>query len=232
MNVLIVIPAFNEGQSIKKTITDLKKKCSYDFIVVNDGSSDNTEEICIENKYPLLNLPVNLGLSGAFTAGMKFAYRNGYDAVLQFDGDGQHLPEYIDNLVSRMAETKADIVIGSRFVKEKKPFSTRMVGSALITFLIKLTTGKKIKDPTSGMRLWNRTMISEFAHEINITPEPDTVSYLITRGAKVEEIQVKMQERLAGESYLNFTRSIMYMSRMLISILLVQPFRGKKKLLH
>ena len=167
---------------------------------------------------------MNLGLAGAFQAGMKYAYLKDYDCAVQFDADGQHLAEYIDDLISEM-KTGMDIVIGSRFVTEKKPWNARMLGSRVISAAIRLTTGKRIKDPTSGMRLYNRSMIREFALNLNFGPEPDTVSHLVKRGARVSEVQVQMQERMEGESYLTFARSVTYMLRMTISILIIQNFR-------
>lgn len=225
MKSLIIIPAFNEEMNIEKVVKNLRENCpNHDYIVVNDGSSDHTADICRKNGFPLLNLPVNLGLAGAFQAGMKYAYIKDYDCAVQFDADGQHLAEYIDDLIEEMTTGK-DIVIGSRFVTEKKPWSARMLGSRVISAAIFLTTGRRIKDPTSGMRLYNRSMIREFALNLNFGPEPDTVSHLVKRGAKVSEVQVQMQERLEGESYLNFAKSITYMLRMTISILIIQNFR-------
>lgn len=228
MKLLIIIPAYNEQENIERVVENLKNNFSqYDYIVVNDGSADRTAEICTKNGYHLLNLPINLGLAGAVQAGMKYAYRHGYDAALQFDADGQHRPEFIQPMLDKLAEGY-DIVIGSRFVTEKKPRSLRMLGSTLITFAIQVTTHVKIKDPTSGMRVYNRTMIQQFATQLNHAPEPDTISYLLARNAKVAEVQVIMDERTAGVSYLNWTRSMGYMLRMGISILLMQWFRGKR----
>lgn len=228
MKLLIVIPAYNEAENIEKVVENLIKNYSqYDYIVVNDGSKDDTAKICKKNGYNLLNLPVNLGLAGGFQTGIKYAYEHEYDAVLQFDGDGQHRPEYIDSMVKMMQIKNADIVIGSRFIEEKKRFTLRMLGSNLIQLAIKLTTGRTIKDPTSGMRLLNKDMLKEFAYTMNYGPEPDTISYLIHHGAKVEEVQVKMDERTAGESYLNLKRSILYMIRMCASIIFIQAFRKR-----
>ena len=227
-DLLIVIPAYNESESIKGVVDSLKKNYSeYDYIVVNDGSKDNTADICLESGYALLNMPNNLGLSGAVQAGMRYAYRYGYNAVLQFDGDGQHRPEYIKKMLSVIKNDEADIVIGSRFVEEKKPHTMRMMGNNLISALIHLTTGKKINDPTSGMRIYGRRVITEFARNINYGPEPDTISYLIRNGIRVKEIQVTMDERTAGQSYLNFSRSIKYMVLQCFSILFIQAFRRR-----
>lgn len=227
MKLLIIIPAYNEEASILSTVTNLQKKCpQFDYLVVNDGSADATASICRENHFRLLDLPVNLGLSGAVQAGMKYAYRNGYDAAVQFDADGQHCPEYLERMLEKLQEGN-DIVIGSRFVEKPKPRSMRMLGSALIAFAIRITTGRWLADPTSGMRMYNRAMICMFATQINIEPEPDTIAYLIQSGAKVAEVQVEMRERMAGESYLSPVRSAAYMLQMGVSIIMFQKFRRK-----
>lgn len=225
MKTLLIIPAYNEEESLKATIDSLSG-LDVDIIIVNDGSKDSTVQVCRENCYPFLDLSTNLGLAGAFQAGMKYAYRHNYDCAIQFDADGQHLPEYIEPLIEAIKEN--DIAIGSRFVNEKKPRSMRMLGSNLISAAIRLTTGEKLTDPTSGMRAFNKRMIKQLALGLNFGTEPDTVSYLIKRAdAKVVEVPVKMAERFAGESYLNPWTSVMYMLRMTISILFIQLIRKR-----
>ena len=229
MKCLLVIPAYNEQDSIVRVIENLKNNFpQYDYVIVNDGSADSTPEICRAKGYELIDLPVNLGLAGAFQTGLKYAYQKGYDYAIQFDADGQHLPEYIEAMLEKMQEGY-DIVIGSRFVSEKKPKSLRMLGSNMISMAMRLTTGRKVNDPTSGMRMFNKKMIAEFALNMNYGPEPDTVSYLLKQGATIAEVQVQMEERIAGASYLTMGRSMMYMMRMLISILLIQNFRKRQK---
>ena len=231
MKLLIIIPAYNEEENIEKVVNNLIDNYSqYDYVVVNDGSRDMTGMICKQNKYNLLDLPINLGLAGGIQAGFKYACQCGYDYALQFDGDGQHQPQYIDRMLKQMEREKADIVIGSRFVEQKKPKSLRMIGSNLLQKIICITTRKNITDPTSGMRLFNKKMIQKFAYTMNYGPEPDTISYLIRCGAKVEEVQVVMKEREAGESYLNLKRSIQYMLYMCMSIVFIQAFRKKEKI--
>lgn len=223
--VLLVIPAYNEEKNIERVVERLIREFpELDYIVVNDGSRDHTAEICRERGYRLLDLPVNLGLAGCFQAGMKYAAKKGYRYAIQFDGDGQHRPEYIRSMKEKM-DQGYDIVIGSRFVTEKKDWSMRMIGSRLIGLAIRLTTGTKLADPTSGMRLLNEKMIQEFAGNINFGPEPDTVSHLIRRGARVTEVQVTIDERTEGESYLKPLTAAWYMARMLLSILVIQGFR-------
>lgn len=229
MKCLVIVPAYNEEESIVRVIENLKKHyAAYDYVVINDGSSDNTAELCRKMGYELIDLPVNLGLAGAFQTGLKYAYRKGYDYAIQFDADGQHRPEFIEAMLDKIQEGY-DIVIGSRFVTEKKPHSMRMLGSNLISLATRITTGRKVKDPTSGMRMFNKKMIAEFALNLNYGPEPDTISYLLKQGATIAEVQVEMDERAAGGSYLNLSRSVMYMLRMLMSILFIQNFRKRRE---
>ncbi len=228
MKVLIVVPAYNEALNIEKTIKDIKENSCYDYIIVNDCSTDNTEEICINNKYNYLSLPVNYGLSSAIQMGMKYAKKYNYDTVIQFDGDGQHSAKYLEDIVKKMENDNCDIVIGSRFVNKKKPKSIRMFGSNIIEFIIRLTTGKKIKDPTSGMRGYNKKAIDEFINNPSLTPEPDTLVYFYKKGLKIEEVQVEMKEREFGESYLNTLKSIEYMFNMVFSILFIRNFSRKR----
>lgn len=226
MRALAIIPAYNEEESIVPTMEEfLDTDTGCDYVIINDGSSDETESICRQHGYNVVSHPTNLGLTAGFQTGVKYALANDYDAVIQFDSDGQHVPSYIRSMVEKMERDGADIVIGSRFVKRKKSFSARMIGSRLITASIKLTTGKTITDPTSGMRLFNRAMMEEFAKRFDFGPEPDSVAYLMRKGAKVSEVQVRMRDRTAGESYLNFARSISYMARVVTSILIAQWVR-------
>ena len=226
-DILLVIPSYNEEKNIETVVDELIRNFpGLDYIVVNDGSTDKTAAICRKKGYHFLYLPVNLGLAGCFQAGMKYAYEKGYQYAIQFDGDGQHRPEYIQKMREKMDEGY-DIVIGSRFIDAPKDFSMRMIGSRMIAAAIRMTTGTRVSDPTSGMRMFNRQMIQAFALRLNYGPEPDTVSFLIKQGAKVAEVPVKIAERLAGESYLKPVVAAKYMMRMLVSILLIQNFRKK-----
>lgn len=223
--VLLIIPAYNEAENLESVIGRLETDYpQYDYIVVNDGSSDNTAEVCRAHGYRFLDLPINLGLSGAFQAGIKYAYDHGYDCAIQFDADGQHLPEYIESLVAALQSS--DIAIGSRFIEGEKKASMRMFGSSLLSGMIRLTTGKHLTDPTSGMRAYGARAIAELVTGPNLGPEPDTVAYLMhKKGLSVSEVPVTMAERLAGESYLNWKNSSSYMIRMAFSVLLIQFFR-------
>ena len=220
MKILIIIPAYNEANNIEYVVDNLIENYpQYDYVVINDGSTDDTRKVCARRGFNLLDLPINEGLSGAIKSGMRYANYYGYDYVLQLDGDGQHDPMYIEN-----------IVIGSRFKTEKKPFVSRMIGSQLITWAIYVTTkGKYIGDVTSGMRLFNKKMIKRFGYDMHYSPEPDTLAYLLNCGVKIEEVQVEMHERLSGSSYLDFKSSVWYMMKMMFSIFLFQWVRRRGK---
>lgn len=225
MRLLVVIPAYNEEESLPGVIADLQAHCpEHDYLVVNDGSTDGTAALCRQKGYNMLDLPVNLGLAGAFQAGLLYAWQQGYDAAIQFDADGQHMAEYVQPLANKLAEGY-DIVIGSRFVTVKKPLTLRMAGSFIISFAMRLATGHHICDPTSGMRIFSREMIGKFSLNLNYPPEPDTISYLLHCGAKMCEVQVEVRDRTAGQSYFTPFKSVRYMVHTSVSILLVQWFR-------
>lgn len=226
-HILAIIPAHNEAANIERVMHDLNDNAPFvDTVIVDDGSTDDTLQICKRYKWEHISLPVNLGLADAFQTGMRYASAKGYDYALQFDADGQHCADYIETMAKTAQDTNAQIVIGSRYAKQKKPFSPRMIGSSLISFLIRLTTGQWIDDPTSGMRLYNKEAIESFANKYDYGPEPDTLALLMRQGFNVIEVPVSMRERQAGESYLSLHQSAMYMARMFVSLLLVQWIRN------
>ena len=224
--LLLVVPAFNEEESIAATIEILRSQ-PYDFVIINDGSADRTAEIAKEKAALVIDLPFNQGLAGAFLAGMQYAKAKGYRYVMQFDADGQHLPQYIEPMLNTMMKTNVDILIGSRFLGDTMPVSLRTFGSILIRTMVKLTTGQLLTDPTSGMRLYNKQMIDVFANRTDLTPEPDTIAYLMRNGVQVGECPITMQDRLAGTSYLSSWSAAKYMIRMAFSILMIQFVRTR-----
>ena len=126
--MLIIIPAYNEAENIERVVDNLEENYwYYDYVIINDGSSDDTRKICARKQYNMLDLPVNVGLSGAIKSGMRYANFYGYDYVVQLDGDGQHDPEYIESMLNEMKKTGCDIVIGSRFKNKRKPLTARML---------------------------------------------------------------------------------------------------------
>lgn len=227
MRVLAVVPAFNEEECLANTVASLRSACpDVDCLVVNDGSRDGTWNVVQKNHMRGANLPVNTGLTSAFRTGMKYALRHGYDAVVQFDADGQHLPSYIPVMAKTLAEKNADMVIASRYLDGTvKPSGARGAGSRLITWLIKLTTGVTVTDPTSGMRMYGPRLIELFAKGFDCAPEPDMVALVARRYGPVIEIQATMQERQGGESYLKLGNVIKYMSRTCLSIILLRFLR-------
>lgn len=227
MKLLIIIPAYNEAESLAPLIKDIQDKCpQYDYVIVNDGSTDDTARLCYQNHFCILDLPVNTGLSGAIRAGMRYAAKKDYDYVVQIDGDGQHDPAYIEEMLHQLQACHLDIMIGSRFKKQHKALNMRMIGSHLITYAVMLTTkGHKITDVTSGMRLFNKKMIYRFAYQFNYRPEPDTLAYLLNHGVRIGEVQVTMRERTSGSSYLTFSASIRYMLHVFFNIFLYQWVR-------
>lgn len=229
MKVLMIIPAYNEEKSIVNTVNMIRstklKKHTLDYIVVNDGSNDNTKNECLNNNINFIDLPVNLGIGGAVQAGYKYALYNDYDIAIQFDGDGQHDASYIEKLVKEISNGN-DIVIGSRFVSDLSEFKStavRRVGINFLSRLIKICTKRRIYDPTSGFRACNKKIIKEFASDYPIDyPEPDTIVTIIKKGYKVSEIPVKMNERKEGKSSLNSNifKPLYYMIKVSIAIII------------
>ena len=224
--LLVIIPAYNEADNLQRVIDELSEY-GFDYLIVNDGSVDETRDICTKNGYNTITFPINLGLSAAFQAGMKYADRNGYEMAIQFDGDGQHDPRFIEGMIKTMLSCEADIVIGSRFIEGSRKISIRNFGNLLLGGLIFCVTGRRIIDSTSGMRIYNRRMIECLSRECNFPPEPDTIAYFLKNGYNVKEVPVKIRERIAGYSYLNIWNAIRYMIDMIISIVFIQNFRKR-----
>ena len=231
MRLLVVIPAYNEEASLPSTVQELRSKApDVDFVVVNDGSRDRTAAICRAKGYPLLDLVTNLGLTGAFQTGVRYAWEEGYDAVMQLDADGQHDPAFICPMMEKMKEEALDLVLGSRFLMGKRPRSLRMAGNALIEWALRLTTGKRITDPTCGMRIYGRRVMAHMAYAPTARPEPDTIAFLIRCGAKTGEFPVSTREREAGVSYLSMGKSVRYMAQMGMNIFVLQWVLKKENL--
>ncbi len=224
MKKLAIIPAYNEKQSIIFTVEDIKKNApDFDYVIINDCSTDNTMDICKYNGYNVLNLPINLGIGGAVQTGYLYAYNYGYDIAVQFDGDGQHKAEYLDAMVDCLVENDLDMVIGSRFIENTGFQSTflRRVGIKFFTVLIKLLSGKTITDPTSGMRMCNKKTIEMFANEYpRDFPEPESTMRLIRHKRKIAEIPVEMRDRQGGVSFISPFVSVYYMFKVTLAILI------------
>lgn len=221
---LVIIPAYNEEASIINTVKSIQEKAEgFDYIVINDCSTDNTGQICEENKFNVIHLPQNLGIGGAVQTGYLYGYRNGYDVAVQVDGDGQHDPAFLTRMAEYMEKNQVDMVIGSRFI-EKKGFQSsgmRRLGIRYFTGLIKILTGEKVTDPTSGLRMVNRDVMEFFSENYpNDYPEPESVVAILKRGKKVKEIPVIMRERTGGVSSISPQKSIYYMIKVTMAILI------------
>ena len=221
---LVIIPAYNEEKSIKKVVDSVysQKIHDLDVVVINDGSSDNTYEVAEQTKAIVIDSPNNLGIGGTVQTGYLYALQNNYDIAIQIDGDGQHDPKYIKQLIEEVKKGN-DLVIGSRFTKNGKYEQTfaRMLGINIISALIKSATNVKIYDTTSGYRAANRRIIKEFAKQYPYDyPEPGSTLNVIKAGYIVKEIPVEMRKREAGTSFVTPIKSISYMAKVILSIII------------
>lgn len=224
MKRLVIIPAFNESESIEKTVRDILANApDFDYVVINDCSTDNTAEICRENGFNMVSLPANLGIGGAVQTGYLYAVRHGYDEAVQVDGDGQHDPAFLGRMAQLMEEKDLDMVIGSRFLEKQGFQSTgmRRLGIRFFSTLIRVLTGTQITDPTSGLRLVNRKTLELFATQYPADyPEPESVVAILHRGGKVAELPVIMRERSGGVSSISPRKSVYYMIKVSLAILI------------
>lgn len=232
MKILVIIPAYNEEKSIVSVVENLKQKCSnVDYVIINDCSKDSTEKIIKEKGYNYISLPVNLGIGGGVQTGYRYAVENSYDIAIQIDGDGQHDPIYIEKLIKPIINGEADMVIGSRFI-EKEGFQTsimRRLGINFLKFLIKLCCKQEITDTTSGFRATSKGLTKRFADiYAQDYPEPEAIIDSVLNGYKVMEVPVIMHERKEGESSINASRSMYYMIKVSLAIILCRlSNRGK-----
>lgn len=221
MKILVIVPAYNEEKNILKVIENCEKE-NLDYIIVNDCSKDNTEEVLRKNKKKFISLPNNLGIGGAIQTGYKYAKENNYDYAVQIDGDGQHHPKYIHVAIEKMKKEDVDQIIGSRFL-EKKGFQSslsRRMGITIISLVIKFFTGIKITDPTSGYRIVNKKAIDIFCKTYpRDYPEPEVISMLIRNKLKILEIPVEMHAREEGESSIFGFKIIYYMIKVNLAII-------------
>lgn len=224
MKKLVIIPAYNECGSILKAVRDIREHApGFDYVVINDCSTDETLDIC--RKYGLnhVNLSVNLGIGGAVQTGYIYGCQYGYDMAVQFDGDGQHDGAYLEMMAEKLLETGSDMVIGSRFIKREgfQSSGLRRIGIWYFSMLLLLLTGKRVTDPTSGMRMVNREVMRIYAQNYpKDYPEPESVMAILRMGKKVTEVPVVMKERKEGTSSIGGFRSAYYMIKVTLAILM------------
>ena len=231
--VLLIIPAYNEAENIEHVVENLIKNFpQYDYVVVNDGSTDGTDKLCEEKGYELLNLPINLGLGGAVQTGYRYALKRDYDIAVQLDGDGQHDAAYVENIIKPLTDGQADVVIGSRFLKKEgfQSSGSRRAGINLLSVLIRLCTGKQIRDVTSGFRAVNRRFIEIYARDYpSDYPEPEAIITAVMHRGRIAEVPVVMKEREKGTSSINFRRAVYYMIKVTLAILIRRISYGVRR---
>lgn len=230
LKALVIVPAYNESENIRKVVASLVK-AGYDYVVVNDGSSDNTAEICRSEGFNFLDLKENLGIGGAIQAGHRYALANGYDVDIQFDGDGQHDVNCIPALL-RLIEGGADLAVGSRFLEPGEGFKStfmRRVGIKWLSGVIRLVSGLRVTDPTSGFRATGCRALASFCKDYPADyPEPESIVAAKKKGMVVAETQVTMHERQGGQSSIGTISSVYYMVKVTFAIVLVGLGRRKR----
>ncbi len=223
MRVLVIIPCFNEEKNIVDTVNRVKEK--YDYIVINDGSTDKSLKVLQKHKFNYINLINNVGIGGAMQVGYKYASKEGYDIAIQFDGDGQHDENYIEKIISPIKNKEANMVIGSRFVGNESEFKStrlRQIGIRVLSFLLKILTKKKINDMTSGFRAVDKKIIDIFSLSYPLEyPEPITNLSLSKKNMIIKEIPVRMRKRKYGKSSIGNINSIYYMFNVILLFLII-----------
>lgn len=223
MKCLIIIPAYNEAANIEKVINNIVQNYpQYDYVIINDGSTDKTAEVCANAGYQVLNLPINMGIGGAVQTGYRYAKKNNYDAAVQIDGDGQHDVAFLEDMLKLLESGEADVVIGSRFV-QKEGFQSsqiRRVGIRFLSILARILTGVQIRDITSGYRVVNRRFIEIYANDYPADyPEPEAMIIAAVHGGRIKEYPVIMRERENGTSSITFKKSVYYMIKVTLAML-------------
>ena len=235
MKCLIIIPAYNEAANIEKVINNIVQNYpQYDYVIINDGSTDKTAEVCANAGYQVLNLPINMGIGGAVQTGYRYAKKNNYDAAVQIDGDGQHDVAYLEDMLKLLETGEADVVIGSRFVQREgfQSSQIRRVGIRFLSILARILTGVQIRDITSGYRVVNRRFIEIYANDYPADyPEPEAMIIAAVHGGRIKEYPVIMRERENGTSSITFKKSVYYMIKVTLAMLVRRlsfGFRRKK----
>lgn len=223
MKKIVIIPAYNESNNLIGVIDDLKKNApGFDYVIINDGSTDNTISLCREKGFNVIDLPINLGIGASVQTGYIYALENGYDIAVQFDGDGQHDAVYLDNMYDEMIKYGSDVIIGSRYLSKEGFQSTalRRFGIRILSGLIRILHKQKIKDVTSGLRMINRKVMIAFVENYpNDYPEPETIAFCMRKKFKIAEVPVTMNSRKEGKSSINSIQSVYYMLKVSFSII-------------
>ncbi len=226
MKVLVIIPCYNEQENLENVVTRLQQSATVsgmtvDYLIVNDCSTDDSAAICKQKGYRYLNLPVNLGIGGGVQSGYCYAVENGYDITVQMDGDGQHDPAYLATVIAPVAGEELDMAVGSRFIT-REGFQTsamRRLGIRIISDTIRLLTGVRVQDVTSGFRACGKELTAFYArHYAQDYPEPEAIVAAVLNGYRVGEVPVVMREREGGVSSINPLRSVYYMIKVPLAL--------------
>ena len=225
-NYCVIVPCYNEEDSIFQTITEIRKtNRGISIIAINDGSTDRTSEILRNMKCETLNLVSNLGIGGAVQAGFIWALRNGYRGAIQIDADGQHPPVYLADLIRTYENSNCEMVIGSRNLELKSSSTTKLrkIGNQFLgTWINTLFPSGLITDSTSGMRLVGKAGLEIFSNDYpSDYPEPIAIAHMKSKGINVVEIPIKMRVRQAGVSSISSLHSPFYMFRVFSYITLL-----------
>jgi len=230
LKILVIVPCYNEQETIASLYHEICEKTPYDVIVVNDCSTDNSREILRKEKIPHLDLPLNLGIGGTVQAGYRYALHNDYDIAVQVDGDGQHDPGQISKIVTPIEQGDSDLVIGSRFINKSgfQSSTMRRAGINFFKFLIFCLSGKHITDATSGFRAANKKTMRIFDKYYAMDyPEPESNILALKNKLHVTEAAVTMRERQGGESSIKALQPIYYMLKVSLGIIISSTIRVK-----
>lgn len=224
-HILILIPAFNEEGNLRKIIEEIfVQNLPLKILVINDGSTDRTSQEASQAGADVIALPFNLGIGAAVQTGFQFAQRYGYSYVVRVDGDGQHDPNYIDDILEPVQKNMADMVMGSRFLPPFLGYRSswvRRCGIQFFAWLISLLASTPITDPTSGFTCYNKKMISLFAKKFpQDYPEPEAILLAKQAGGRIQEVPVQMRKRTSGVSSIRYVRTLYYLIKVTIAILL------------
>ena len=234
--ICVIVPAFNEEQNIRRTVEEIiGSSLPLTVVVINDGSTDKTFEEALQTKARVISLPFNLGIGGAVQTGFRYAYENGFDFAVQVDADGQHDVSFLKVLLEPVLTGRLDMTIGSRFIPPYTGFKSsfvRRIGIQFFARLISFLTQYKVTDPTSGFRAFNRKLIEVFARYYPADfPEPEAIVVAGRYGARLEEVPVVMRKRQAGLSSIRYLKTLYYMIKVTVAVLL-DKLKTRPKNIH
>jgi glycosyltransferase involved in cell wall biosynthesis len=222
--LVAVVPAWNEAGAIGGVVDEIRAfDPRIDVVVVDDASTDDTVEVARAHGAKVLALPFNVGIGGAVQTGFRYARDEGYEVAVRLDGDGQHAAEELGKLLAPIRAGEAQLVIGSRFVDPRgtyrPPFARRM-GIRIFARLVSLLGGQKVTDTTSGFSALDRAAIELFATEYpHDYPEVESTLVALKSGLRLVQVQVDMRERQAGTSSITFVRSLYYIVKVTLALL-------------